>query len=78
MDLVERLLHLHYDNRATELYCNSDKSSTKSNHIDVKFLVIRIEFGITLSVDSISTILNITDLLTKRLSSKVFLEHVAH
>ena len=31
-----------------------------------------------MSVDSINTILNITDLLTKRLPSKVFLEHVVH
>ena len=27
--------------RALELYYNSDKSSVKSKHIDIKFLVIR-------------------------------------
>ena len=40
VDLVERPLQLHCDNKSYKLYCNSDKSSTKSKHIDIKFLVI--------------------------------------
>jgi len=65
--------------RAIELYCNSDKSSVKSNHIDIKFLVIndKVQNHIV-SIDSVSTILNITDSLIKRLPLKVFLEHIAH
>jgi len=48
-------------------------------HIDIKFLVIndKVQNHI-LSVDSDSTILNITDPLIKRLPPKVFLEHIAH
>ena len=39
------------------LYCNSDKSSAKSNHIDIKFLVIKDEVPHHIvSVDSASTI----------------------
>ena len=40
--------------RAIELYCNSDKSSAKSKHIDIKFLVIndKVQNHI-LSVDSV-------------------------
>jgi len=41
IDLVERPLQLHCDNRAIKLYYNSDKSSAKSKHIDIKFLVIK-------------------------------------
>jgi len=65
--------------RAIELYYNSDKSSVKSKHIDIKFLVInnKVQNHI-LSVDSDNTILNITDSLIKGLSLKVFLEHIAH
>ena len=79
VDLVERPLQLYCDNRAAELYCKSDKSSARSRHIDIKFLVVkdRVRNNIV-SVDSISTSLNIADPLTKGLPSKVFLEHVAH
>ena len=65
--------------RVIELYCNSDKSSAKSKHIDIKFLVIedKVQNHIV-SFDSIDTIFNITDSLIKRLSPKVFLEHIAH
>jgi len=65
--------------RAIKLYCNSDKSSEKSKHIEIKFLVINDKVrNHIISVDSISTILNITDSLIKGLSPKVFLEHIGH
>ena len=65
--------------RAIMLYCNSDKSSAKSKHIDIKFLVINDKVrNHILSVDSDSTILNITDRLIKGLPPKIFLEHIAH
>jgi len=78
MDLVKRPLQLYCDNRAAELYCKSDKSSVIETH-RIKFLVIkdRVRNNIV-SVDNISTSHNIADQLTKRLPSKVFLEHVAH
>jgi len=65
--------------RAIELYCNSDKSSAKLKHIDIKFLVIsdKVQDHI-MSVNSVSAILNITDPLIKGLLPKVFLEHIAH
>ena len=62
-----------------ELYCNSDKSLAKSKYIDIKFLVIDDKvWNHIVSVDSVSIILNITDLLIKGLPSKVFLKHIAH
>ena len=79
MDLVERLLQLNCDNKSYGALCYSDKSSAKSKHIDIKFLVINDKVrNHILSVDSESTILNITDSLLKGLSPKVFLEHIAH
>ena len=62
--------------RAIELYCNSDKSSTKSKHIDIKFLVIK--WNPIVPVDNVSSIFNITDPLIKEFSPKVFLENTAH
>jgi len=65
--------------RAIELYCNSDKGSAKSKHIDIKFLVIKDKVrNHIMSVNSVITIFNITDPLIKGLPLKVFLEHVAH
>jgi len=79
VDLVERSLQVYCDNRAVELYSKSDKSSARSRHIDIKFLIVKDKvLNNTVSVDSISTSLNIADPLTKELPSKVFLEHVAH
>jgi len=65
--------------RAIKLYCNSDKSSVKSKHIDIKFLVIKNKVrNHIVSVDSVSIIFNITDPPIKGLSLKVFLKHIAH
>ena len=79
IDSVERPLQLHCDNKSYELYCNSDKSSAMSKHIDIKFLIIKNKVqNYIVSVDSVSTILNITDPVIKELPPKVFLEHIAY
>jgi len=41
MDLVKSSLQLYCDNRVAELYYNNNKSSAKSKHVDIKFLVIK-------------------------------------
>jgi len=65
--------------RVIELYCNSDKISAKSKHIDIKFLVIKDKVrNHIVSVNSVSTIFYITYSLIKGLPPKVFLEHIAH
>jgi len=65
--------------RVIEFYCNSDKSSAKSKHIDIKYFVFedKVQNHIV-SVDSDSIILNIIDLLIKGLPPKVFLEYITH
>ena len=65
--------------KAIELYYNSDKSSAKSKHIDIKFLFIKDKvWNHVVCIDSVSTIFNITDPLIKGLSPNVFLERIAH
>ena len=79
MDLVERSYSYTMIIRVIEIYCNSDKSSAKSKHIDIKFLVIKNKVqNHVVSVDIVSSIFNITDPLIKGLPPKIFLEHIAH
>ena len=44
----QKAIQLYYNNRVAELYCKSDKSSARLRHIDINFLSLKIEFGITL------------------------------
>ena len=41
MDGIERLLKLYCDNKSAVLYSNNNRSSMKSKHIDIKFLVVK-------------------------------------
>ena len=76
---VERPLKISYDNKSAVLYSNNNRSSTKSKHIDIKFLVVkeRVQSG-QISIEHIGTNSMIADPLTKRLPPKVFHEHIAH
>jgi len=48
-------------------------------YIDIKFLIIKNKVqNHIVSVDSMSTIFNITDPLIKGLPPKIFLEHIAY
>lgn len=38
---IERPLKLYCDNESAVLYSNNNRSSTKSEHIDIKFLVVK-------------------------------------
>ena len=73
MDRIERPLKLHCDNKSVVMYSNNNRSSMKSKHIDIKFLVVkeRVQSG-QVSIKHISTNSMVADPLTKRLSSKVF------
>ena len=56
VDEIERPLKLFCDNKSTVLYSNNKRSSTKSKHIDIKFLVVkeRVQSG-QLSIEHIGT-----------------------
>ena len=78
IDNIERPLLLYYDNRSAVLYSNNNRSSSKSNYIDIKFLVVkeRVQNGL-ISIEHIGTNSMLADPLTKGVPPKVFHEHVA-
>ena len=41
VDTIERPLKIFCDNNSTVIYSNNDRSSTKSKHIDIKFLIVK-------------------------------------
>ena len=75
---IERPLKLYCDNNSAVLYSNNNRSSSKSKHIDIKFLVVkeRVQNG-QLSIEHIGTNSMISDSLTKGLPPKVFHQHTA-
>ena len=75
---VERLLKIFYDNKSAVLYSNNNRSSPKSKHIYIKFLLMkeRVQSG-QISIEHIGTNSMIADLFTKGLPPKVFHEHIA-
>ena len=77
VESVEKPLKLFCDNRAAVLYANNNRSSSKSKHIDIKFLIVkeRVQNG-QISIEHIGTSFMIADPLTKALVPKVFLEHL--
>ena len=38
---IERTLKIYCDNNSTVLHSNNNRSSSKSKHIDIKFLVVK-------------------------------------
>ncbi|GMP71916.1 hypothetical protein CsSME_00030151 [Camellia sinensis var. sinensis] len=76
---TERPLKIYCDNKSAVLYSNNNRSSTKSKHIDIKFLVVkeRVQSG-QISIEHIGTNSMIADPLTKKLPPKVFHEHTTH
>ena len=79
MDGIERLLKLYCDNKSAVMYSNNNRSSTKSKHIDIKFLVVKERVqSRQISIEHISTNSMVADPLTKGLPPKVFHEHTVH
>ncbi|XP_052485142.1 secreted RxLR effector protein 161-like [Gossypium raimondii] len=79
LENVERSLKLFCDNKSAVLYSNNNRSSSKSKHIVIKFLVVkeRVQNG-QISIEHIGTNSMIVDPLTKGLPPKVFHKHTAH
>ena len=76
---IERPLKLYCDNKSAVMYFNNNRSSTKSKHIDIKFLVVkeRVQSG-QIYIEHLGTNSMIADPLTKGLPPKVFQEHTSH
>ncbi|XP_062100039.1 secreted RxLR effector protein 161-like [Humulus lupulus] len=79
LENVEKPLKLFCDKNSVVLYSNNNRSSSKSKHIDIKFLVVkeRVQSG-QISIEHIGTHSMIADSLAKGLLPKVFHEHIAH
>ena len=79
VDGIEKPMRINCDNKAAQLYSKNNRSSSKSKHIDIKFLVVKEKVqSLQVSIEHISTNSMIVDLLTKGLPPKVFHEHVTH
>ena len=75
---IERPFRINCDNKVAKLYSKNNRSSSKSKHIDLKFLVVKKKVqSFQVSIEHISTNFMITDSLTKCAPPKVFHEHVA-
>ena len=75
---IERPLKLYCDNNSIILYSNNNKSSSKSKHSDIKFLVVKERVrNDQLSIEHIGTNSMIIDSFTKGLSPKVFHHHTS-
>ena len=76
---IERPLKLYCDNNSAVLYSNNNRSSSKSKHIDIKFLVVKERVqNDQLSIEHIGTNSMIADSLTKGLPPKVFHQHTTN
>nr|CAN75475.1 hypothetical protein VITISV_006889 [Vitis vinifera] len=66
VDGIEKPLRINCDNKAAELYSKNNRSSSKSKHIDIKFLVVKERVqSLQVSIEHISTNSMIADMLTK-------------
>ncbi|KAG8492793.1 hypothetical protein CXB51_010223 [Gossypium anomalum] len=79
LENVERPLKLFCDNKSAVLYSNNNRNSSKSKHIDIKFLVVkeRVQNG-QISIEHTGTNSMIADPLTKGLSPKDFHEYTVN
>jgi hypothetical protein len=79
VDTIKLPLKLYYYNSSAVLYSNNNRSSSKSKHIDIKFLAVKesVQRGF-ISIEHVGTTSMLADPLTKGLLSKQFHEHVAH
>ncbi|XP_052189888.1 secreted RxLR effector protein 161-like [Diospyros lotus] len=76
---IEKPLKLYCDNKSAVLYSNNNRSSSKSKHIDIKFLIVKERVqSEQISIEHIRTNSMIADPLTKGLPPKVFHEHIVH
>ena len=79
VDGIEKPLRINCDNKAAELYSKNNRSSSKSKHIDIKFLVVKERVqSLQVSIEYISTNSMIADSLTKGFPPKVYHKHVTH
>ncbi|RVW52979.1 Retrovirus-related Pol polyprotein from transposon TNT 1-94 [Vitis vinifera] len=76
---IENPLGINCDNETVEFYSKNNRSSSKSKHIDIKFLVVKEKVqSLQVSIEHISTNYMIADPLTKDFPPKVYHEYDTH
>ncbi|KAL5752822.1 hypothetical protein ACOSQ2_023329 [Xanthoceras sorbifolium] len=76
---AEYPLKIYCDNSAAVAFSRNTRSSSRSKHIDIKFLFVREKvMESVICVEHISTGLMLADPLTKGLAPRVFQEHATH
>src|SRR3954462_3260062 len=69
---IERPLKLYCDNNSAVMYSNNNSSSSKSKHIDIKFLAVKERIQSSqICIEHIGTNSIVADPLTKGLAPKV-------
>ena len=77
VDSISRPLKLYCDNSAAVFMAKNNKSSSRTKHIDIKYLAIREHVkNKTVVIEHLSTELMIADPLTKGMPSLKFKDHV--
>ena len=79
VDSISKPLRIYCDNFAIVFLAKNNKSGSRSKHIDIKYLAIRVHVKSNkMAIKHISTRLVIADPLTKALPLKAYKEHVEH
>lgn len=79
VDSIERPLKLYCDNKSAVMYSNNNRSSSKSKHIDIKFLAVKDRIqSRQLQIEHLGSTSMLADPFTKGLPPSVFHEHVFH
>lgn len=77
VESIERPLRIYCDNNSAVMYSNNNRSSSKSKHIDIKFLVVKERVqSKQICIEHIGTDFMLADPLTKGLTPKVFHKHI--
>jgi hypothetical protein len=78
IDSISKPLMIYCDNKAAVFFSHNNKSSGASNHIDLRYLVVKERVqDRTINLEHIGTKEMLVDPLTKSLPPHIFEEHVA-
>ena len=79
INTISRPLKIFCDNSAAVAFSRNTRSSSRSKHIDIKFLFVREKIVEScICIEHVSTEHMLADPLTKGLAPKLFQEHVTH
>lgn len=79
MNDIERQLKIYCGNKSTMLYSNNNRSSMRSKHIDIKFLIIKERAqSLQVAIEYIGTNSIIAEPFSMDSPPKIFHEHIVH